>query len=814
VRGDVNGDNAADAIDVQLTINGVLGLDIGSVDVDVNGDFLVNAVDVQYVINGALGLLGEFLLLGPDGGTLDITTSNGAIVTLSFPADSVLQEVEVEMIPLDSEESSWLSVQLIPAGLNLIEPVTLTVTPPADVVLTDSTTIIFGPEDAPLPLPTTRDLVAGTLSADLYTLGFVFEEKAAVYTKQDDSTNSTVSALELPCSTLLNRAEAFLTLFEASGDHIQAVAAYNAYLELATRQGCTVNMDQWVSTVNSIGCAGYTAARDAARLTLTRDLGEFETLVSPVIDWAGIALSVDELCANDFLQVLEEEVDEFLLFYEGQMATQTSARYHDLRLEARQLWLMYEGALAMGLVTQAQLILQEFLYPIHTHLRNMAYAMARSQDNSSFLRYVTRPGFSLPRPIVGQPEGSGSDGAYDFAYEDEDVFQDIQMVNSNIEVVSKDAAGAELGTLELGGGASPGQHTTDGNLAFASDGTISISGELLGLECETGDLVRRHWDDIRVEFVYGSTGSGRYETERLTIPNPGENFLSSALTIDVNQMFTSAGVVYGSTGTYSIEIYRQISDDDVCGDTLLTGPHRALLFEIDLITGSAGGIAFESATYTLTANAEVTQGDETSSLDGDNNGTENPEFGELPIIGIDSYANTNIQRENPTSFGAAVTDLEVSTISFSAVGDRVVGSVVLFATVSGMNTSSAEDIYDGSTTAVGSASLRLTISGEAVMADITLSADAQREGDEQEGQLTATAEFQGGSLIPMHLQATLNGEGERDWKPAETTTVELAPGTYTLSVSLDLTSTGEASRSAGENAQGQGRARASFRLVE
>ena len=56
LAGDINGDGAIDALDVQLVINAALGLDIGGFDADVNGDGVVNAVDVQIVINTALGI--------------------------------------------------------------------------------------------------------------------------------------------------------------------------------------------------------------------------------------------------------------------------------------------------------------------------------------------------------------------------------------------------------------------------------------------------------------------------------------------------------------------------------------------------------------------------------------------------------------------------------------------------------------------------------------------------------------------------------------------------------------------------------------
>jgi len=52
---DVNSDGMVNAVDVQLVINGALGLPV-AFPTDVDGDATTNAVDVQLVINGALGL--------------------------------------------------------------------------------------------------------------------------------------------------------------------------------------------------------------------------------------------------------------------------------------------------------------------------------------------------------------------------------------------------------------------------------------------------------------------------------------------------------------------------------------------------------------------------------------------------------------------------------------------------------------------------------------------------------------------------------------------------------------------------------------
>jgi len=52
---DLNEDGLVNAVDVQLVINGALGL-LDPLETDVNFDKVTNAVDVQLVINAALGL--------------------------------------------------------------------------------------------------------------------------------------------------------------------------------------------------------------------------------------------------------------------------------------------------------------------------------------------------------------------------------------------------------------------------------------------------------------------------------------------------------------------------------------------------------------------------------------------------------------------------------------------------------------------------------------------------------------------------------------------------------------------------------------
>lgn len=55
-QGDVNDDQAVDAVDIQIVINAALGTPATPLMADINGDGSVDAVDIQFAINVALGI--------------------------------------------------------------------------------------------------------------------------------------------------------------------------------------------------------------------------------------------------------------------------------------------------------------------------------------------------------------------------------------------------------------------------------------------------------------------------------------------------------------------------------------------------------------------------------------------------------------------------------------------------------------------------------------------------------------------------------------------------------------------------------------
>ncbi len=58
IRGDVNGDASVNIVDIQLLVNKILGIAVGSVDGDLNRDGNTNVQDLQLLVNVILGLAG------------------------------------------------------------------------------------------------------------------------------------------------------------------------------------------------------------------------------------------------------------------------------------------------------------------------------------------------------------------------------------------------------------------------------------------------------------------------------------------------------------------------------------------------------------------------------------------------------------------------------------------------------------------------------------------------------------------------------------------------------------------------------------
>lgn len=113
--------------------------------------------------------------VGPEGGTIQITTAGGATIRLSIPENALAQPVTIRMIPVERavglpfEGGIAVGVELEPNGLSLMVPATLTFELPEDIPPKDAwgvSTLAGGEQAAVYPA-----VVRGS-SAELTLTGF------------------------------------------------------------------------------------------------------------------------------------------------------------------------------------------------------------------------------------------------------------------------------------------------------------------------------------------------------------------------------------------------------------------------------------------------------------------------------------------------------------------------------------------------------------------------------------------------------------------------------------------------------------------
>ncbi len=107
-------------------------------------------------------------VISPAGGSLTATAADGSLFTLTLPAGALLGEEQITLIPITTVDGMPLSggfvagVQLVPDGLQLLEPATLTISTPKAVPSGDLLLVGFAYHGAGEEFYLTPSMAAGT----------------------------------------------------------------------------------------------------------------------------------------------------------------------------------------------------------------------------------------------------------------------------------------------------------------------------------------------------------------------------------------------------------------------------------------------------------------------------------------------------------------------------------------------------------------------------------------------------------------------------------------------------------------------------
>ena len=86
------------------------------------------------------------------GGRVSVTTAEGVVVTLTFPAGAVRVDTDVTLRPETPTGDDWMNVALEPAGMVFFEPFQIEATLPDAIDLTDAQLFLRPGSDQVIPL--------------------------------------------------------------------------------------------------------------------------------------------------------------------------------------------------------------------------------------------------------------------------------------------------------------------------------------------------------------------------------------------------------------------------------------------------------------------------------------------------------------------------------------------------------------------------------------------------------------------------------------------------------------------------------------
>jgi hypothetical protein len=483
------------------------------------------------------------LLLTSDGGEVEVETRNGALLVMYFPENSIGGEAEITLTPLEPTDKSWLRVELGPPGQQLWQPVEIMVAVPNGVELNEFTSLAFGNGDASYPIPTEIDFNNRMLYATAYSLGYVFDEaKQTVNPHQIE-----LEVVQLTCPLIVATGHALLETLKIFPNFATGHALYSLIRTITTELECEEDAEQLIEDIREVGCAGLKSAKeDALEPGIEiKNIDDFKRYFVPAYVWAGEAKAVGATdcgtgsgdVGTDVVETAGSLYDNLSLHFDGLAGTMDPDDFEKLRKEAKSLFELASELTALDLGDEANELLYDVFQPVIATLRNLAYAMSRTDEDVVWLTRATAASLGIPPGVI------------DF---DEKILDDIQYcLTTDVKLVSKNGNGDELGKVEgLGGGAMPGMQTTTGMLPIMEEGKLTLSGDILGFQCHaTPDPI-----DAEDEIIIRLNGT---RVRALSKPRATGDFLAASANIDISQIFNTAGITYTGGQTYTLTIVRK-----------------------------------------------------------------------------------------------------------------------------------------------------------------------------------------------------------------------------------------------------------------
>ena len=528
--------------------------------------------------------------VGAAGGSVSLSTREGAVFTLSVPAGAVPDHTRLGLETANASQRQRFHLRLSPAGLVPAQPLTLTVALPPSLSLPAGAVLSY--DSVPMPYTPLPD---GRLELRLRALAGAATTAAGANRAQALSARPLARTLADAPATLCGSApvpdfasggltasdavEADLYgqcmlgavhALAAEAQYTQAVrlaTSLAAYLQKLGAANTVALSDRYTTEARAVACTAYAAALDTAAGTTVTRFATLTQAVKPVLFWEHAVQQLGASCPGvpptRYTTVIENLTSDALRFFasqQGAVVDVGSVEYTEAVQETR------DGSRA---VTEVQSL--DAPAPVQALARAQLQQRAqpavldavlqapwqRCRDSGNFDKLIEL------MELMGQPAS---------------VKTAAQYCATQLQAQAANSAGTTTATLdpELGGVAA-GNQRTSGSLAVAKDGKFKLSGPIRQLQCPVGSTGGTESLQVRL-------GSTVLQTIT-TAP-----YLASTLEIDIAPALEAAGINAATFTTATLSLVRTGSP---CGG--FWGSHPEPLLSVTLTSGGcspAAGYSF------------------------------------------------------------------------------------------------------------------------------------------------------------------------------------------------------------------------------
>ena len=476
--------------------------------------------------------------LGAAGGSLALSTREGASFTLTVPPGAVPAGTELALETAAPAAGRRLHLRLLPAGLVPAQPLVLTMALPAALALPSGATLVY--DRAPVPFARLAD---GRIELRLRALAGTAAASPASSRQRALAARPLASAPVAACSgvpvlettpeggladtapivaddygsCMLGAVNA-LALSGQFGEAVRLASAIGAYLQSIGAANTDGLSNRFVDEARSLACTAYGLALDDAAATTVTSFATLSRAVKPVLFWEAAVQRLGAVCpgvpATRYVNVVENLTSDALRFYasrQGAVVDVGSVEYTEAVQEAR------DGEEAV-----AQVRSLEPPAPV----RALAEAQIQERAQPALVDAVLQAPWQRCRDS-GQFDELAR--LVDSAGELGSVLKAAQYCATQLQALGRLSNGDVAETLSPAlGGERAGVNRTRSSLYVPRNGRLELSGAIGTLGCPSGRTGGSEGLSVRIAGV---------EVRRLTAP-----YLSTPVFIEMASALQTARV--------------------------------------------------------------------------------------------------------------------------------------------------------------------------------------------------------------------------------------------------------------------------------